>query len=167
MLSRLQIKTIQLTKKLFFYLPASLYDWNTASGRFNWIATPKRCLYARIQFLNMICLTIQSVFAIWLHLNDKLEKKYSTVLLIQHSLLVTECLPVLAIKILVVLNNEQLEYVNKLVKFRHQLFQGSGNFIIDISNVTMLFNNFFCFQIFGAFKQEFSFWNILFFQFLF
>lgn len=167
MLSRLQIKTIQLAKKLFFYLPASLYDWNTANGKFNWKTTPKRGLYARIQFLNMICLTIQSVFAIWLHLNHKLEKNYSTVLLIQHSLLVTECLPVLAIEILVVFNYEQLEYVNKLVKFRHQLFQGSVNFIIDIFIVTTLFNNLFCFQIFGAFKKEFSFWNISFFQFLF
>lgn len=124
MLSFFPIKTIKLAKKLFFYLPATQYEWDIAKGRFNWVYTPKRYIYARIQFFNIFCLTIQSFLVISLYLNSELEKRYSTTLLIQHSLLALECLPVLAIELLAVLNFEQFEYMNELVKVRQRLFQG-------------------------------------------
>lgn len=132
MLSFLQIKAIKLTKRLFFYLPANLYEWDIAKGRFNWVYTSKRSVYARIQFFNIICLSIQSFFSIWLYLNNKIETNYSTILLIQHSLIAAESIPVIAIEILAVLNYQQFEYINALVKFRHQLFQGLVHFIIEL-----------------------------------
>lgn len=123
MLSYLQYKTILLSKKLFFYLPDIPCEWDLAKGRFNLIYSRKRWVYPVIQYLNILCLIVQALFVMWLHLSTGLER-YSIPLLITHSILVIECSLVLAIVLLGVLNYEKFEYINALVQFRHHLFQG-------------------------------------------